>query len=71
MASVVTKSDERLCGSSVGIEIQFQYRYQTLIWLCVSINIEILFHAVKFTIFAPANTSVIKNRFGNIEDVQN
>ena len=36
--------------SSVGIEMQFQYRYQTLFWLCISIDIEISFHAVKSVI---------------------
>ena len=37
-------------SSSVGIEMQYQYRYQTLIWLCISIDIEISFHAVKSVI---------------------
>ena len=36
--------------NSVGIEMQFQYRYQTLFGLCISIDIEILFHAVKSVI---------------------
>ena len=36
--------------SSVGIEMQFEYRYQTLFWLCISIDIEISFHAVKSVI---------------------
>ena len=36
--------------NSVGIEMQFQYRYQTLFWLCISIDIEISFHAVKSVI---------------------
>ena len=27
--------------------MQFQYRYQTLNWPCISINIEILFHALQ------------------------
>ena len=38
-------------GGSAGIEMQFQYRYQTLIWLCISIDTEISFHAVKCIIF--------------------
>ena len=36
--------------ASVGIEMQFEYRYQTLFWLCISIDIEISFHAVKSVI---------------------
>ena len=36
--------------TSAGIEMQFQYRYQTLFWLCISIDIEISFHAVKSVI---------------------
>ena len=36
----------RVCNS-VGIEMQFQYRYQTLFRLRISIDIEILFQAVK------------------------
>ena len=35
---------------SVGIEMQFQYRYQTLLWLCISVDIEISFHAVRSVI---------------------
>ena len=35
------------CSVLVGIEMQFEYRCQTLFWLCISIDIEILFHVVK------------------------
>ena len=31
---------------SVGIEMQFQCRYQSLFWLCISIDIEIICHTV-------------------------
>ena len=27
--------------------MQFQYRYQILIWLCIAIDIEISFHTIK------------------------
>ena len=56
---------------SVGIEMQFQYRYQALIWLCISIDIEILFHAIKCNIFAPTDPQVIKNLFANLQGKQN
>ena len=36
--------------TSVGIQMQFQYRYQTLFFLCISIDSEISFHAVKSVI---------------------
>ena len=56
---------------SVGIEMQFQYRYQTLIWLCILIDIEISLQGVKCIGFAPTDPSVIKNHFANTYTVQN
>ena len=38
-------TQNKLVKISAGIEMQFQY--QTLIWLCILINIEISFHTIK------------------------
>ena len=50
LQSLFRRMDINGIGFSAGIEMHFQYRYQTLTWLCISIYIEISFHTVKCNI---------------------
>ena len=43
------------------IIVGIAYRYQTLICLGLSVDIEILFYTMKYIIFAPTDPSVIKS----------
>ena len=47
--------------------MHLQYQYQILILLCILTDTEILFQPIKYIILH----LLIKNRFVNIEDIQN